>query len=234
MQKEIKTPEQKVIDIVNRRRHQQRHEKDYYHLIIGDLALLTNPNNRFEQYLKQNDQKNEKLEAFKKEYSQGVPEFKKGEEPLTMQIDEQNVMIETIVINELNEIIELEGYVSNTFRVVEASALIKSASRMIKKLKESLFGKTKPVIPLLQVHAVANFIMAEHNFNKKGFIRNALTGEDESTIKHVEEKFLFNCRKSLVQLLPQLTEDLQGKIILYIMNNYKGVKPETVENYFLP
>lgn len=119
----------------------------------------------------------------------------------------------------------------------EKSPLLKNAAmehknNMILTLREKLTGKTTPTLPLIRIHAIMNFWYAHYTINRRTLIANAFAAYDKGTIKHLESLY-DQCDCSLFEFIRDLSEEFRGALILYIMNNYKGIDPKSVERYYL-
>ena len=152
-------------------------------------------------------------EQIKKEYAAPITSTKKAVTEF-VDTDEQIVQVERIVKEALPEATEIRKAITD-------------------KLKKMLFGKTTDVIPVIQVHSMMKLILAESNIDKYYLVDAAFPDEDRSTIRHLNEKFLTS-GKNIFRFIPLLSEDLRGRLLLYIANNYAGEKFETIEQYYMP
>ena len=86
-------------------------------------------------------------------------------------------------------------------------------------------------IPVIQIHAIMSFFYACHNIDRASLIYKAFSDEPEPMRKHLSEVFQ-KCGYQVFDLLTNLDAMHRAKLILYIMEEYKGFPVASAESYF--
>ena len=85
-------------------------------------------------------------------------------------------------------------------------------------------------IPVIQIHSVMSFFYACHNIDRASLIYKAFADEPEPMRKHLSEVFQ-KCNYQVFDLLTNLDAMHRAKLILYIMEEYKGFPVASAESY---
>ncbi len=171
---------------------------------------------------------NSDLEHVLSEYSMNTPERKEND----YRKEDYALRIESIT-EHLDSILELEfePLIEKSNSMESLNLFDSMRKRILKKLLQICAKRTTPVVPVIQIHAVRNFILANDKMEKSNLMERAFAGiESDQEIEHLKEMF-YGHEYDLFAFLEVLSETQIAVLINYIMKNYNGITVNQIEKY---
>ncbi len=102
-----------------------------------------------------------------------------------------------------------------------------------KKLSEKLEQSQAPDYSAIQIHAIMNFWYAQRNLSPYKLMKKIFKDFCDPDMIDWIEALYEKANYKLDDLIRSLSEDYRGHLIKFVMREYKGVRMEDVEKYYL-